>query len=259
MVDLRQAQDVAVDAARRAGEIIRQGMATARLSVCRVKAVGDVATFVDAAAERIIRERLLAAYPDHAFVGEEQGAHGTSPCRWIVDPLDGTMNFVHGLPYFAVSVALEVEGKVRLAVVHDPVGGDVYAAREGRGAWRNGERLRVADTADLGQALVGAATPPPAWPDMADFLRRFGALCRNAAGVRRLGAAALDLAGVASGRLDGFFMMHLALWDVAAGGLLVTEAGGCVVPLPGVREEERAVRVVAACPGIVAALLRVLA
>ncbi|WP_300163894.1 inositol monophosphatase family protein [Solidesulfovibrio sp.] len=259
MLDLQQAQLVAATAARRAGALINKAYAARAVTVSRVKSPGDLATETDARAERIIRDHLRDAYPDHAVLGEEEGQRGDSPCRWIVDPLDGTMNFVHGLPYFAVSLALEIEGRVRLAVVHDPVTGGLYTAREGGGAYRNGRIVRVSTATDLASALIGTVAPPPTWPEMPDFLRRFGALCRGAAGVRRMGAAALDLAGVAGGRLDGFFVMNLKLWDVAAGGLLVTEAGGLVAPLPGVREEERGVRIVAGAPGVMEALLRVLA
>jgi myo-inositol-1(or 4)-monophosphatase len=259
MLDARKAQDVAVEAAQRAGEVIRRGMATARLSVSRLKSPGDIATAIDAEAEDTIRKHLLAAYPDHAILGEEQGQRGTSPYRWIVDPLDGTMNFVHGLPYFAVSLALEVQGQVRLAVVLNPVSGELYTAREGEGAYRNGERLQVSGATRLEESLVGTVVPPPTWPEMPDYLRRFCAVSVHAAGVRRLGAAALDLAGVAAGWLDGFFVMNLKLWDVAAGGLLVREAGGLVAALPGTREKDRDVRIVAAGPGIIEELRLALA
>lgn len=259
MLDLQKAQTVAVAAAKYAGEAILRGRASAREDIELVKQPGDLATATDFEAERIIRERLLASYPEHAILGEEQGQSGASRCRWIVDPLDGTLNFVHGRPYFAVSVALEVEGTVCLAVVFNPVSGELYTARAGNGAYCNGERLGVSRTMALSQALVGTVIPRPAWPEMADYQRRFAVLSRRAAGVRALGAASLDLAGVAAGWLDGFFVMSLYPWDLAAGKLLVTEAGGCVAPVPGSHETDRDVRIIAATPGIIEELLLALA
>jgi myo-inositol-1(or 4)-monophosphatase len=259
VLDLQQAQRVASRAARRAGALVKGAHAARNVVVSRIKSVGDVATETDALAERRIREDLCAAYPDHAVLGEEEGQRGVSSCRWIVDPLDGTMNFVHGLPYFAISLALEVEGKVCVAVVHNPVTGDLYTAREGGGTFLNGRRIRVSPVTDITAALVGTVVPPPSWPEMQDYLRRFCALSLQAGGVRRMGAAALDLAGVAEGCLDGFFVMNLKCWDVAAGGLLVVEAGGMVAPMPGAREADRGERVIAAAPGIMDSLLRILA
>ncbi|WP_243438724.1 inositol monophosphatase family protein [Fundidesulfovibrio soli] len=256
MPDLNQALAVALEAASAAAAIIREAAPHAAPEACTHKSPGDVATATDALAEQAIRRVLLKAYPDHAVLGEEGGQTGNAPCRWIVDPLDGTMNFVHGLPWFAVSLALEVEGEVSVAVVSDPTRGDVYSAVKSGGALLNGRPLRVSQARALLEALVGTVVPPPRWPGLEDYLRRFCALARNVGGVRRSGSAALDLAAVAAGRLDGFFVMNLHLWDVAAGSLLVREAGGQVEPLPGAQGEAQ---IVAAAPGIMDALLRILA
>jgi len=257
MPDLNTALNVAVAAAAGAASVIRRAVDSARAHDCRYKSPGDVATGTDALAERAIRRTLLDAFPDHAVLGEEGGQSGESPCRWIVDPLDGTMNFVHGLPYFGVSLALEVEGEVLVAVVHDPMREEVFTAVKGKGAFRNGAPLRVTQARDPLKALVGTVVPPPRWPELDDYLRRFCALARNVGGVRRNGAAALDLAAVAAGNLDGFFVMNLHLWDVAAGSLLVREAGGRVETLPGSGAHKE--RIVAAAPGIMDELLRILA
>lgn len=231
--DLDRALDVALGAARAACGVLNRGARALAAIEQTVKSPGDVSTAIDRRAEAVIRRRLRAAFPDHAFTGEESGCSGDCPCRWIVDPLDGTMNYVHGYPYYAVSLALTVDGRVVLGVVADPVRREVFHAVRGRGAFLNGRPLRVSDIRSMDRALVGTVVPPPRWPGMAEYLKRFNRVAIRAAGMRRAGAAALDLASLAAGRLDAFFVESLKAWDIAAGMLLVTEAGGQVADMTG--------------------------
>lgn len=252
--DLDAALEVALAAAQAGCAVLRRGRERLGEVRCTAKAVGDLTTDVDRASEAAIMERIRDAFPGHALTGEEGGDRGDAPCRWIVDPLDGTVNFVHGLPYYAVSIALEVEGRIDLAVVADPERGEVFTARRGGGAFLNGTRLGVSACAGLDQAVVGTVVPPPGWPELGLYLARFCRVAGRAAGIRRAGAAALDLAYLAAGRLDGFFVMSLKTWDIAAGSLLVTEAGGLVADIDGDRDPVRTNRLVAAGPALLPAL-----
>jgi len=230
-VDLDQALAAALDAAAMACAILVEGQALLVDDMVRTKGPGDVTTVIDRRAEDAVRTRLLSAFPDFAFTGEEGGESGRSDCRWIVDPLDGTMNYVHGFPYYGVSLALTVGGEVVLGVIADPVRGETFWAVSGRGAFMNGKRLFVSKVDTMEKALVGTVTPPPHWPGLSAYLERFCRLTSRVAGVRRAGAAALDLANLAAGRLDAFFVESLKSWDIAAGMLLVTEAGGQVADI----------------------------
>jgi len=219
------------------------------------KSPGDISSEIDRRAEAAIIGRLRAAYPSHAFTGEESGDSGVSPFRWIVDPIDGTVNYVHGFPYYAVSLALEANGKIALGVVADPVRGEFFTAVAGRGAYMNGKRLRVSSCPDLERAVVGTVVPPPRFAGMEEYLEYFCRVARTCAGVRRAGAAALDLAYVAAGRLDGFFVVSLQTWDIAAGTLLVAEAGGAVADVDGADDPLRTNRLVAANPVLLPEIL----
>jgi len=225
-VDLDAALAAALEAAHEACAILIQGQSQLTAGMVETKSPGDVTTIIDRRAEDAIRKCLQAKFPKFAFTGEEGGASGQSRCRWIVDPLDGTMNYVHGFPFYAVSLALTVDDRIVLGVVADPVRGETFQALLGRGAFLNSKAIHVSTTCELEKALVGTVVPPPRWPGHDGFLRRFCRLSTKAAGIRRSGAAALDLAYVAAGRLDGFFVESLKAWDIAAGMLLVTEAGG---------------------------------
>jgi len=196
-----------------------------------LKGPADFVSTADLESERSLRSALLAAYPASGFVAEESAATvgADASTRFLVDPLDGTTNFLHGVPHFAVSVALERAGRVVAGVVFDPAKDEMFVAEEGRGAWLGGERLRVSGDADLSQALVGTGIPHVNRPEVhAKYLAQLAAAMREAAGIRRMAAAALDLAYVAAGRFAVFFEFGLAPWDVAAGALLVREAGGRV-------------------------------
>lgn len=231
MVDLDAALAACRDAACEACTILVQGQAELTEGMVTTKSPGDVTTEIDRRAEEAIRNRLQAAFPDFAFTGEESGASGHSRCRWIVDPLDGTMNYVHGFPFYAVSLALTVDDEVAVGVIADPLRGETFWAMSGRGAFLDGKPIKVSDVSTMERALVGTVFPPPSWPERDAYLKRFCRVAANAAGIRRAGAAALDLAYVAAGRLDAFFVESLKSWDIAAGMLLVTEAGGQVADI----------------------------
>lgn len=223
---------VATEAAHAAGAILRRAYA-ARPGPVERKGAVDLVTETDRACERAVRQVLGRHTPDIPILGEEEGGAVTAATRWVVDPLDGTTNFVHGFPWFAVSIALEVDGHPEVGVVLDPLRDRAFTAQRGRGAHANGERLRVSTTATLNDALIASGFPYDR-RERADFyLARVRAVLLQCQGIRRAGAAALDLALVAAGQLDGYWESGLQPWDVAAGRLLVTEAGGRVTALDG--------------------------
>ncbi len=222
--------NTAVKAARRAGQIItRASLDLDHIQVSK-KQHNDFVTEVDKAAEAAIIEILLTAYPKHAILAEESGHSGQScsDYQWIIDPLDGTTNFIHGFPYYCVSIALAHKDVIMQAVIYDPTRNDLYTASRGSGAYLNDRRLRVARRDRLADALLGTGFPFRDQQGMDAYLKLFGQMTEACASLRRPGAAALDLANVAAGRLDGFFEQGLHFWDMAAGSLMVTEAGGLV-------------------------------
>jgi myo-inositol-1(or 4)-monophosphatase len=257
-VDLDAAMDVALEAVRAGCAVLAKGRRKLDRLKTTVKSPGDITTEIDRLAETAIMECIRASFPGHAFTGEEGGDWGQSPCRWIVDPLDGTVNYVHGLPYYAVSAALEEQGRIVLGVVADPARKEFFTAIRGRGAYLNGKRLAVSRRPSLDQAVVGTVVPPPRWPGLEEYLGMFRRVARQAAGMRRSGAAALDLAYVASGRLDGFFVLSLKAWDIAAGSLLVLEAGGAVADVDGPGDPLVSNRLAAANPYLLPTLLALL-
>jgi myo-inositol-1(or 4)-monophosphatase len=221
----------AISAAREAGEVLRKGFGWQH-SV-RYKGEVDLVTEVDEQAERVIKEILLGAFPSYGMLAEESGrSSGQEDARWIVDPLDGTTNYAHGLPIFCVSIALERAGEVVVGVVHDPMRQETYLAERGGGATLNGEPIRVSDTDELIQALIATGFPydRAEMPEALELFGRFAAITR---GMRRLGSTALDLCYVAAGRLDGYYERGIWAWDIAAGGLILEEAGGKVTDYRG--------------------------
>ena len=223
--------NVAIKAARAAGAIINRAALDVEAVRISQKLVNDFVTDVDHAAEAVIIETLLAAYPGHGILAEESGQeHGAKDSEfvWIIDPLDGTTNFIHGLPVYCVSIALAVKGKIEQAVIYDPSRNDLFTATKGRGAYMNDRRLRVSKRIKLQECLISTGFPFRPTDDFNSYLRMMGDVMQRTAGLRRPGAAALDLAYVAAGFTDGFFETGLQPWDVAAGSLLVTEAGGLV-------------------------------
>src|SRR5687768_3144056 len=225
--------NTAVKAARRAGNIIVRATRNLDGLVVREKAANDFVTEVDREAERAIISTLHEAYPGHAILAEESGASGTSEYTWVIDPLDGTTNFLHGFPQYCVSIALEHRGIVTQAVIYDPARNDLFTASRGRGAFLNETRIRVSKRLHLKTALIGTGLPFRMHAHLDAYLAMTRDVMKSSCAVRRAGSAALDLAFVAAGRLDAFWEMGLSRWDVAAGSLLVTEAGGLVGDLEG--------------------------
>ncbi len=223
--------NVAIKAARAAGAIINRAALDVEAVRISQKQVNDFVTEVDHASEKAIIETLLTAFPDHGILAEESGnEHGspTSEFVWIIDPLDGTTNFIHGFPVYCVSIALAVKGKIEHAVIYDPTRNDLFSATKGRGAYLNDRRLRVSKRIRLQESLISTGFPFRTGDNFPSYLAMMGDVMQRAAGLRRPGAAALDLAYVAAGYTDGFFESGLQPWDVAAGSLLVTEAGGLI-------------------------------
>lgn len=224
-------REIAVAAAMAAGEILRSNFG--REQAVRYKGEVDVVTEVDEQAERKIGGMLRDAFPDYGMLAEEGGASpGASEHRWIVDPLDGTVNYAHGLPVFCVSIALERSGEVVLGVVHDPIRGETFVAERGGGATLNGRPIRVSATDELIRALVVTGLPydREEMPAAIELFTRFAHLTQ---GMRGLGSAALDVCYVAAGRLDGYYERGVRPWDVAAGALILEEAGGRVTDFRG--------------------------
>jgi myo-inositol-1(or 4)-monophosphatase len=221
--------NTAVQAARKAGDIAIRYMNRLEDIDVRSKSRNEFVTLVDHAAERAIIETIRARYPDHGFIAEESGRHEGSECVWIVDPLDGTTNFIHGFPVFSVSIALRVRHQLEVAVVYDPCRQELYTGIRGSGAQLDGRRIRVSKQVGLQGALIGTGFPYRSntrW--LAQYMPMLQAVMEQAAGVRRPGSAALDLCSVAAGRFDGFFEFGLSTWDIAAGALLIREAGGMI-------------------------------
>ena len=223
--------NVAIKAARAAGAIINRAALDVESVRISQKQVNDFVTEVDHASEQVIIETLLAAYPNHGIWAEESGkTHGNQGGDhvWIIDPLDGTTNFIHGFPVYCVSIALAVRGKVEQAVIYDPSRNDLFTATRGRGAYMNERRMRVSKRHALNECLISTGFPFRKGDDFPTYLRMMGDVMQRTAGQRRPGAAALDLAYVAAGFADAFFETGLQPWDCAAGSLLVTEAGGLI-------------------------------
>ncbi len=225
--------NVAVQAARKASRLILRAFDNPHALKITAKGQNDFVTQVDQASEAIIIETIQKAFPDHAFYGEESGKQGENHTIWVIDPLDGTTNFIHGFPQFCISIAAVHKGKTYHAVVYDPLKDELFTATKGQGAQLNHKRLRVSERTTFQEALLGTGIPYHDMTNLESYLNLFKKLCPLAAGIRRAGSAALDLAYVASGRLDGFWECDLKAWDVAAGALLIREAGGLTSDFSG--------------------------
>ncbi|MGH3368249.1 MAG: inositol monophosphatase family protein [Nocardioidaceae bacterium] len=246
---MRDLLSLAVEVAREAGALVEQRSAEAPVQVAATKSSPtDVVTASDMAAERLIRERIRAVRPEDAFLGEEHGdTRGRSRVRWIVDPIDGTVNYLYRLPVYAVSIAAEVDGDVVAGVVHNPASGETWTALAGEGAWLDDLAISVAQCRDPAQALVATGFAYDA--ETRDRQgRSVAALLPRVRDIRRMGAASLDLCAVACGRVDAYVERGLRPWDLAAGGLVAREAGGRVAGLQGAAAGERLV--VATNPGL---------
>ena len=228
--------NIAIKAARSAGSLINRAARNLDIIAVREKAANDFVSEVDREAEQVIIRTLREAYPTHSILAEESGAThsgGNADYQWIIDPLDGTTTFLHGFPQYAVSVALSHKGVLTQAVVYDPGNNDLFTATRGAGAYLNDTRIRVSKRLQLKSALIGTGFPFKEHKHIDAYLGMLRDIMQNSGGVRRAGSAALDLAYVAAGRLDTFWEIGLAPWDIAAGSLLITEAGGVVGDLEG--------------------------
>ena len=251
--------NTAVKAARRAANIITRATRNLDVVAVREKAANDFVSEVDREAERVIISTLHEAYPGHAILAEESGASGASEYQWVIDPLDGTTNFLHGFPQYCVSIALEHRGIVTQAVIYDPVRNDLFTGSRGRGAFLNDARIRVSKRMHLKSGLIGTGFPFKELAHLESYMAMLRDVMKGSAGVRRAGSAALDLAFVAAGRLDGFWEIGLSRWDMAAGSLLITEAGGLVSDLEGNDGWMQSGNIVAGTPKVFVELLQILA
>ncbi len=255
--------NTAIKAARRGAAVINR----ASFDLDRVKVTekgkNDFVTDVDQAAEDAIIEVLKTAYPGHAFLAEESGAsdnlHDENENVWIIDPLDGTTNFIHGFPQYCVSIALQQRGQITQAVVYDPTRNDLFHASKGSGAYLNDKRLRVTKRDRLVDSLIGTGFPFRNMKGLEEYIDMFRIMTERCAGLRRPGSAALDLAYVAAGRLDGFFEKDLKPWDMAAGALLVTESGGIMGTFKGDSDYLYKDSVIAGNPKVFAQMVSLLA
>jgi myo-inositol-1(or 4)-monophosphatase len=247
---------IAVKAARRAGRIINKAADNLDVLTVRHKSLNDLVSEVDRASEAAVIETLKDAYPEHAILAEESGAAGESEYLWVIDPLDGTTNYLHGFPQYCVSIALLHKGVITHGVIYDPVRNDLYTASRGRGAFLNDRRLRVSRRAKLIDALVGTGFPFRMFAHLDAYMAMLKEFMTKTAGVRRPGSAALDLAAVAAGRMDGFWEIGLSPWDMAAGVLMITEAGGLVGDLEGNDTYLKSGNIVAGNPKIFVQMLQ---
>ena len=251
---------IAVKAARRAGTVITRASQDLGALKVRSKTFNDFVSEVDHAAERTIIETLQDAYPDHGFIGEESGNQNVEAENvWIIDPLDGTTNFLHGFPQYCVSIALQQQGQLTQAVVYDPNRNDLFTATRGRGAFLNDKRIRVSNRTKLQDSLITTGFPFRDFSHLDAYLAMFKDMLKKTSGVRRPGSAALDLAYVAAGWADGYWEIGLSSWDLAAGALLVHEAGGLVGDFEGNEGYLESGNIVAGNPRIFGQLLQTLA
>lgn len=224
--------DVAVDLAHRAGALLRAGRE--RDLTVHAKNHADVVTEIDLASEALIVQGLQRNFPDHAVIGEEGGLQSApAPYTWLIDPLDGTLNYLHGIPFYAVSIALLHHGQPLIGVVYDPLRNELFSARAGDGAYLNGRRLQVSRTSELMRTMLTTGFPYDRFDNPDNNLREFAYMLLQVQDIRRPGSAALDLCNVAAGRSDGHWELGLKPWDVGAAGLIVREAGGVVTDYAG--------------------------
>lgn len=260
-VSLHPMLNIAVKAARAAGDIINRAALDIEAVRVAQKNANDFVTEVDQAAETIIIDTLLEAYPQHGILAEESGCERGNPDSrhiWIIDPLDGTTNFIHGFPVYCISIALQVDGRIEQAVIYDPTRNDLFTATRGRGAFLNSRRIRVSKRVRLAESLISTGFPFRAEQDRTQFMQMFMEMMQSTSGMRRPGSAALDLAYVAAGFAEGFFETGLSPWDVAAGSLLVQEAGGLVGNFTGEADFLHTGECLAASPKIYGQMVRIL-
>ena len=248
--------NIAIRAARAAGDYIARQVNNIPNLTIESKSPNDFVSQVDRQAEARIIDTLLKAYPDHSILAEESGISGDSEFQWIIDPLDGTTNFLHGFPHFAVSIALTHKGRLQQAVIYDPMKQELFCASKGEGATLNNRRIRVTKLVNTEGALLGTGFPFRDKQPFPAFQAMFADFFSSAAEIRRAGSAALDLAYVAAGRLDGFWEIGLAPWDMAAGALLIREAGGLIGDFSGNDNYLQTGNIVAANPKLFSDMIR---
>ncbi len=249
--------NVAVMAARRAGAVLGRSVKKVETLKIEKKGHNDFVSEADRNAEAAVIDVIHKHYPDHAILAEESGVQGESDHVWIIDPLDGTTNFLHGFPQFAVSIAVQVKGRIEHGVVYDVMREELFTASRGEGAQLDGRKIRVSGLRDMEMALIGTGFPfRQADIELGPYLAMLEKVIRNTSGVRRPGAAALDLCYVAAGRLDAFWETGLSSWDLAAGGLIIREAGGIVSALDGGEHWMDTGHILAGTPKIYAGLAK---
>lgn len=250
--------NIAIRAARNAGKVILQSFEEKDKIEVIQKGSNDFSTNVDRDAETVIRESILKSYPKHSIVGEEFGQHQgiDDDYQWVIDPLDGTTNYVKGIPHFAVSIALKVKGRIEQAVVYDPIRGELFTASRGQGAQLNNKRIRVNKATELAGTVLATGFPFKQKHHSENYFKAFQALFVQTADMRRAGSAALDLAYVAAGRVDGYFEIGLKPWDSAAGQLLVKEAGGLVTDFAGGNNYDKSGNFICGAPKIAQAIVK---
>jgi myo-inositol-1(or 4)-monophosphatase len=250
---------IAIKAAREAGRIINRASQDVGALKIQSKTFNDFVSEVDRSAEQAIIDTIRDAYPDHGFLGEESGKSNSDADNiWIIDPLDGTTNFLHNFPQYCVSIALQQKGVLTQAVIYDPVRNDLFTATKGRGAFLNDKRIRVTNRTKLQASLISTGFPFRDFTHLDTYLAMLKDMIKNTTGIRRPGSAALDLAYVAAGFTDGFFEINLSTWDIAAGGLLVQEAGGMVGDFEGNESWLTTGNIVAANAKVFSQMLQVL-
>ena len=230
---MKPALNIAISAARAAGQILLRNIAHRSELKIQSKGVNDFVSEVDHIAEHEIISVIKKAYPTHAIVAEESGIQEGQDCEWIIDPLDGTTNYLHGIPQYAVSIAMRENNKLQIGVVYDPFKEELFCASRGEGATLNNRRIRVSAQRELQGSLIGTGLPYRVDQELDSYLATLRSILEHTSGIRRAGSAALDLAYVAAGRFDGFWEFGLNIWDIAAGVLLIQEAGGLVSDLDG--------------------------
>jgi len=238
--------NIATSAAHLAGDLMRRELHKVESIPVTRKARHDYVTEIDKACEAQIVREIRRYHPEHAILAEESGMQGESEALWIIDPLDGTSNYLHGIPHFAVSISYQFKGRTEHAVIYDPMRDELFIASRGKGASLNNKRIRVSDRLGLETAILATAFPFRQRQMMATYTGIFSAVYKKVEDIRRAGAAALDLAWVAAGRLDGYFEIGLKAWDVSAGAMLVREAGGVACDFEGQDQVESAGTILAA-------------
>ncbi len=252
--------NVAVMAARRAGAVLGRNFNKRDKLTVEKKGHNDYVTSADLAAEKAIIDVIHKHYPEHAILAEESGVQGDSDHVWIIDPLDGTTNYLHGFPVFGISIAVQVEGRLEHAVVYEPMREELFTASRGAGAQLDGHKIRVSGNKDLERSLIGTGFPyRQSDEELEPYLAMLGKVIKNTSGVRRPGSAALDLCSVACGRLDAFWETGLKSWDMAAGTLIIREAGGIVSALDGAENHLETGHVLTGTPRIYRGLAKLCA